>query len=83
MVEAGGVLFGATAGEAFSTSTLLGSEDRRCLGALRDELCDDADVELAPMANGGLNLSKRWSMTHHKVSACFLTLYLSSLSPKT
>jgi len=86
IMEAGGILVGATAKEVAPHAESTWERGQTALEALRDELADDAD-ELVPMVNGGLILSKLRSLMHDMVSAYIffsLSLCLSlSLSLST
>ena len=68
MMEAGGILVGATAKEIAPHAESSWERGQTALEALRDELAGDAD-ELVPMVNGGLILSKLRSLMHGMVSA--------------
>ena len=61
MIEAGGILVGATAKEVAPHAESTWERGQTALEALRDELADDAG-ELVPMVNGGLILSKLRSL---------------------
>ena len=75
MMEAGGILVGATAKEVAPHVESTWERGQKALEALRDELADDAD-ELVPMVNGGLILSKLRSLMHDTVSA-YIYIYFS------
>ena len=68
MMEAGGILVGATAKEVAPHAESTWERGQTALEVLRDELAGDAD-ELVPMVNGGLILSKLRSLMHGMVSA--------------